>query len=154
GRTGGAAIALFTPACARVRFRPLTRNVSEARRPHRKRPRTDREEGRMKGLIAAAGHSSRLQDLADRHNKVLLDLGGQSILGTILDHFAACGIEETVVVVGFDAPAVRTAVGTRARCLLNPFFEHYGILGSLWVARPLLDGQPFLFTVGDHYFAP
>jgi choline kinase len=108
----------------------------------------------MKGLIAAAGHSSRLQDLADRHNKVLLDLGGATILGTILDHFAACGIEDTVVVVGFDAPAVRTACGTRARCVLNPFFEHYGILGSLWVARPLLEDQPFLFTVGDHYFAP
>jgi choline kinase len=108
----------------------------------------------MNGLIAAAGLSSRLQDLADRHNKVLLDLGGETILGTILDHFTLCGIAETVVVVGFDAPAVRTACGTRARCLLNPFYEHYGVLGSLWVARPLFDGLPFVFTVGDHFFSP
>jgi choline kinase len=108
----------------------------------------------MNGLIAAAGLSTRLQDLADRHNKVLLDLGGATILGTILDNFSLCAITETVVVVGFDAPAVRTACGTRARCVLNPFYEHYGILGSVWVARSLLDGQPFLFTVGDHYFAP
>ncbi len=105
----------------------------------------------MNGLIAAAGRSSRLQDLGDRRNKVLLDLGGETILGTILDHFAQAGITETVVVAGFDAHAVRTACGTR--CILNPFFEHYGILGSLWVARPLFDGQPFVFTVGDHYFA-
>jgi choline kinase len=108
----------------------------------------------MKGLIAAAGLSSRLQDLADRHNKVLLDLGGQTILGTILDAFEQAGILDTAVVVGFDAAAVRAACGSRARCVLNPFFEHYGILGSLWVARPLFDGQPFAFTVGDHYFAP
>jgi choline kinase len=108
----------------------------------------------MKGLIAAAGTSTRLQDLADRHNKVLLDLGGATVLGTILDHFEQCGVAETTVVVGFDAPAVRTACGTRARCVLNPFFEHYGILGSLWVARPHFEGEPFVFTVGDHYFSP
>src|SRR5262249_2576466 len=27
-----------------------------------------------------------------------------------------------------------------------------GILGSIWLARPHLDGQPFVFTTGDHYF--
>jgi choline kinase len=108
----------------------------------------------MKGLIAAAGLSTRLQDLCERRNKVLLDLGGETILSTILSHFEQVGITDTLVVVGFDAHAVRTACGTRAQCLLNPFFEQYGILGSLWQARPLLDGTPFVFTTGDHYFAP
>ena len=107
----------------------------------------------MKGLIAAAGRGTRLQDLGDRRNKVLLDLGGETILSTILTHFEHAGITDTTVVAGFDAPAVRTACGSRARCVLNPFFEHYGILGSLWVARPLLEGDPFVFTTGDHYFA-
>src|SRR5262249_36016629 len=75
------------------------------------------------------------------------------ILSTILTSFEHAGITETLVVVGFDAPNVRTACETRAQCLLNPFFEHYGILGSLWVARPYLEGKPFVFTTGDHYFA-
>jgi choline kinase len=105
----------------------------------------------MKGLIAAAGLSSRLQDLADRRNKVLLDLGGATLLGTLLTRFEQCAIADTTVVVGFDAPGVRAACGTRAQCVLNPFFEHYGILGSFWVARHLLDGQAFVFSVGDHY---
>jgi choline kinase len=108
----------------------------------------------MKGLIAAAGRSTRLQDLSDRHNKVLLDLGGESILGTILHHFEQVGITDTVVLVGHDAQTVRTACGTRARCVLNPFFKHHGILGSIWLARPFLDGEPFVFTTGDHYFGP
>ena len=108
----------------------------------------------MKGLIAAAGLGTRLQDLGDRRNKVLLDLGGEAILSTILTHFEQAGITDSLVTVGFDAPAVRTACGTRARCLLSPFFEHYGILSSVWLARPLLDGSPFVFTPGDHYFAP
>ena len=108
----------------------------------------------MKGLIAAAGLSTRLQDLSDRRNKVLLDLGGETILSSILTHFEQAGIADTLVVAGFDAHAVRTACGGRARCLLNPFFEHYGILGSIWLARPHLEGTPFVFTPGDHYFAP
>jgi len=107
----------------------------------------------MLGLIAAAGLSSRLQDLADRRNKVLLDLGGETLLGNLLNQFAHVGIETPYVTVGFGAQAVRIHVGTRAHCVMNPFFDKYGILGSMWVARPFLDGQPFLFTVGDHYFS-
>jgi choline kinase len=105
----------------------------------------------MNGLIAAAGLSSRLQDLAERRNKVLLDLGGVTLLGNLLTRFEQGGITDTTVVVGFDAPGVRTACGSRAQCVLNPFFEHYGILGSFWVVRHLLDGHGFVFSVGDHY---
>ena len=106
------------------------------------------------GLIAAAGVGSRLQDLCARRNKVLLDLGGETVLETILSGFEQAGVGPTWVVVGFDGPAVRAACARRAECLLNPFFEHYGILGSIWQARPHLDGKPFVFTVGDHYFSP
>jgi choline kinase len=106
----------------------------------------------MNGLIAAAGLSARLQDLTEKRNKVLLDLGGVTLLGNLLDQFEQVGIRETYVVVGFDAPAVRGHCQSRAVCLLNPFFEHYGILGSVWLARPRVDGQPFVFTTGDHYF--
>src|SRR4051794_14927151 len=107
-----------------------------------------------RGLIPAAGLGTRLQDLGDKRNKVLLDLGGESILGTILTNFERAGIGDTLVVVGYNAAAVRQDCGTRARCLLNPFFETSGILGSVWLARPQLDGTPFVFTTGDHYFHP
>jgi choline kinase len=107
-----------------------------------------------RGLIAAAGLSSRLQDLGDKRNKVLLDLGGTSILGSILTNFASAGIPEPFVAVGFDALAVRTAFEDQARWVMNPFFDKYGILGSVWLTRHLLEGQPFVFTTGDHYFSP
>jgi choline kinase len=111
----------------------------------------------MHGLIAAAGLSTRLQDLGEKRNKVLLDLGGDTILGTILRNYERAAIVSTYVVVGFDALAVRTfcttATNPPASCILNPFFAEYGILGSVWLARPYLDGQPFVFTTGDHYCA-
>src|SRR5205823_9935410 len=105
----------------------------------------------MKGFIAAAGLSSRLQDLGEKRNKVLADLGGETILGNLLGLFEQGGISESYVIVGFDAPAVRTQYGQRARLVFNPFYESSGILGSVWLARPHLEGQPFLFSVGDHY---
>src|SRR6185437_5539279 len=98
----------------------------------------------MKGLIAAAGISVRLQDLAEKRNKVLLDLGGESLLGNILNQFEHAGIRE-IFVVGHDAFAVQDACGERATCLLNPFYEHAGILGSVWLAEPHLAGSPFVF---------
>jgi choline kinase len=106
----------------------------------------------MNGLIAAAGLSSRLQDLGEKRNKVLSDLGGQTLLGQILQHFHRANVEQIYVVVGDDASAVRAVCQDQAECLFNPFFEHYGILGSVWQARSHLDGKPFVFTTGDHYF--
>jgi choline kinase len=106
----------------------------------------------MKGLIAAAGLSARLQDLAEKRNKVLLDLGGDTLLGNILYQFEQAGIREPFVVVGHNAFAVEDHCRQRATCLLNPFYEHYGILGSVWLAETHLSGQPFVFTTGDHYF--
>jgi choline kinase len=108
----------------------------------------------MHGLIAAAGLSTRLQDLGEHRNKVLTDLGGETLIGSILTAFERNGISPVYAVVGHDAPAVRTSLAGRAECLLNPFYEHFGILSSVWQARPHLEGRPFVFTVGDHYFAP
>lgn len=105
----------------------------------------------MKGFIAAAGRSTRLQDLGEKRNKVLADLGGETILGNLLGHFERGGISDSFVVVGFDAPAIRTQFGQRTHLVYNPFFEHHGILSSVWLARPHLEGHAFLFSVGDHY---
>jgi choline kinase len=87
----------------------------------------------MKGLIAAAGLSTRLQDLGDRRNKVRLDLGGVSILSTILTNFENAGVTATLVVVGHDASAVRVECGPRTR-LFTTLERHvwaHGIEGYL-----------------------
>ncbi len=106
----------------------------------------------MIGFIAAAGLGTRLGDLCEKRNKVLLDLGGETLLGNILNHFEQTGISETHVAVGYDAVGVRQTCEDRARLILNPFYATHGILSSFWLARPYLAGNPFLFTVGDHYF--
>src|ERR1700719_3705 len=95
-------VALFLRPSLRVRFFSLAkRNRRQARQQLAaiftslglKADRKKGEEARMyRGLIAAAGLSTRLQDLSEKRNKVLLDLGGETILGTILSNFEAAGI--------------------------------------------------------------
>ena len=109
-------------------------------------------ENRMKGLITAAGRGSRHAGLSEKTNKVLLDLGGTSLLHNILDQYSQSGIDECYVVVGFQAPLVRNHCGGRSTCILNPFYVHSSILSSIWLAQPYLMGQPFVLTPGDHYF--
>src|SRR5262249_29437051 len=117
------------PACTSRKwialFRRAGAGVSSPSLPvwnNRQRPRMAfGEEAGMHGLIAAAGLGTRLQDLGEKRNKVLLDLGGETILGTILQRFEQAGIRPILVAAGFDAPAVRTACNNRATCILNPF---------------------------------
>jgi choline kinase len=106
----------------------------------------------MNGLVVAAGRCTRMQDHCEKQSKVLLDLGGETLLGNLLNQFGRAGVEHPIVVVGFDAFNVVTRYGDRATCLLNPFYETSGILGSIWEARHHLAHGPFLFSTGDHYF--
>jgi len=99
----------------------------------------------MKGLIAAAGLCTRLQDLCEHRNKVLLDLGGETILGTILHHLEQAGIAKIFVIAGFDAAAVRNSCKRQVTWIPNPLYEHHVILGSIWPTRPLFEGRPFEF---------
>ncbi|MGL4464008.1 MAG: NTP transferase domain-containing protein [Planctomycetia bacterium] len=106
----------------------------------------------MKGLVVAAGLSRRMQDLDAGANKVLLNLGdGKTLLSNLFDQFDAVGASPIYTTAGYDGAAVRDACRDRSTVLLNPFFEHYGVLSSLWAARPELYAAPFLLSVGDHY---
>jgi histidinol-phosphate/aromatic aminotransferase/cobyric acid decarboxylase-like protein/choline kinase len=57
----------------------------------------------MKGLILAAGYGRRMRPLTDHTHKTLLEVGGQTIIGRIMDCLIEHGIEQTVVVTGYRA---------------------------------------------------
>ena len=107
-----------------------------------------------RGLIAAAGLSTRLQDLGDKRNKVLLDLGGESLLATILTQLRAGRHRRHGRRRRLRRP--RRAHGLRHPRPLRP----QPLLRALRHPRQRLAGprrsstaSPFVFTTGDHYFA-
>ncbi len=106
----------------------------------------------MTAILLAAGVGKRLLGVSNGRPKCLIEIGGKSLLGRLLEGLAAAGVREAAVVVGFGEDAVRAAVGAgvhgiRVRCLSNPRFREGAIL-SLWTARELLDG-PVLVMDAD-----
>jgi CTP:molybdopterin cytidylyltransferase MocA len=67
----------------------------------------------VSGLVLAAGSSSRMGE-----NKLLMDLGGRSLVMHVVEAASEGGCHDVTVV--YSEPAVAAAVGNHARCLHNP----------------------------------
>ena len=98
----------------------------------------------MTAVLLAAGVGKRLLGQSGGRPKCLIEIGGRSLLGRLLDALASAGVEEAIVVVGFGEAEVRASVATppaglRVRCLTNPRYTEGAIL-SLWTAREALAG--------------
>jgi choline kinase len=108
-------------------------------------------------IILAAGVGKRLLETSGGRPKCLLEIGGKTLLGRLLEQLAAAGVPDAVVVTGFGADAVRAAIGggppgIRVRYVTNPRYREGAIL-SLWTAREALDG-PALVMDADVLCAP
>lgn len=106
----------------------------------------------MTAIILAAGVGKRLLDASGGRPKCLIEIGGRSLLGRLVDGLATCGVREVVVVVGFGAASVEDSIGggppgVRVRYVRNERYREGAIL-SLWAAREHLAG-PVLIMDAD-----
>ena len=112
----------------------------------------------VKVIILAAGQGSRLLPLTQDLPKALLDIHGQTLIGRQIDAFAACGVKEFVVVIGFRPDLMEEALTRIARrnhvtvrTVYNPFYAVADNLASCWMARHEMDGD-FIQVNGDNVF--
>lgn len=110
----------------------------------------------MKAAVLAAGSATRLRPLTENRPKCLLEVGGKSLLEHQLDLLSRCRVEEAVVVVGYQAPLVRALAGKIGpkynfglKLVYNHDYARTNNLHSLWAARELLRGSPFICLHGD-----
>jgi histidinol-phosphate/aromatic aminotransferase/cobyric acid decarboxylase-like protein/choline kinase len=61
----------------------------------------------MKAIILAAGYGNRMRPLTDSQHKTLLDVGGKTIIGRILDALLENGVNDIVVVTGYRADELK-----------------------------------------------
>jgi len=74
------------------------------------------ESERVAGVVLAAGSSSRMGQ-----NKLLLDLGGETVVHRAVRNATEAGLDPVVVVLGHDAGRVQVELfGLRCRCVVNP----------------------------------
>jgi len=97
----------------------------------------------VRAIVLAAGVGWRLKPHTEATPKCLLDLGGKTLLHRYLEAFAALGIPEAVLVVGYlkeqvAAEAARGPAGVKVRVVENNRYMRGNIL-SLWHARQEFD---------------
>jgi len=103
----------------------------------------------MRGVIVAAGTSSRLRPLTDATPKGLLDVGGRGILERSVACLHEAGVDEILMVVGFEREQLMERFAGRARFVYNPFYRETNNMASLWFALEHLSDEPLLYLHGD-----
>jgi len=106
----------------------------------------------MKAIILAAGKGTRLNG-HDLKPKCLFEVGGQTLLARQVEALREAGINEIVIVLGFEADRIRRLYEHTASFVINERFEETSSLYSLWLAREHLLGG-FVVLNCDVLFHP
>ncbi len=99
----------------------------------------------MKAIILAAGKGSRLGKISRGKPKCLIDIEDNTLLEIQINTLHTCGIEEIVVVRGYQGDKIDVPGLTYYD---NPDYAKTNMLHSLFCARPELDG-PLLVLYSD-----
>ncbi|MGB3722959.1 MAG: phosphocholine cytidylyltransferase family protein [Pacificimonas sp.] len=108
-----------------------------------------------RAIILSAGQGSRLLPLTEDRPKCLIDFNGRTLLGWQLDVMIANGVTDIHIVTGFRADMIEAELAKRSdqdavniQTVFNPFYNVADNLGSVWLARHLMN-QDFLILNGD-----
>ncbi len=109
----------------------------------------------MRAIVLAAGVGWRLKPQTEATPKCLLELGGKTLLRRYLEAFAALGIPEAVLVIGYlkeqvAAEAARGPAAVRVRAVENDRYMRGNIL-SLWQARDEFDDDVLIMDADVLY---
>lgn len=104
----------------------------------------------MKGIIIAAGISSRMGTLIQDRPKCMLPVMGRPLLDWTMERLRAVGCQEIIVVTGYKAEAIEAPGAIIVR---NDDYRNNNILHSLMYARNHLDG-PVMVSYADIWLEP
>jgi choline kinase len=86
-------------------------------------------------------------------------VAGRPLIHHVLESLASAGIQEVVLVVGYQGEQVEAALGDglqfglRIHYVWNRDYAQ-GNASSLWRALPVVGGEPFLLAMSDHLCSP
>lgn len=108
----------------------------------------------MQAVVPAAGMGTRLRPLTSDKPKGLVDVAGAPILTHCFDRLTALGIDEIVVVVGYEGQQIVEYYGDTFDDVALTYVwqeQRRGLAHALLQARPHVDGT-FLTINGDNVF--
>ncbi len=113
----------------------------------------------MKVVIIAAGMGSRLWESTRQKPKTLLPFGHGTILSTIIERFRSIGIDEFVIVTGYQGDEIVRYVerenhfGVGVEFVENRDWSRGNGL-SVLAAAEAVGGAPFILSMSDHVVSP
>jgi len=107
----------------------------------------------MIGVILAAGIGSRLRPLTNTKPKCLVQSAGRPILQYQIDSYVHAGVNEIIIVVGYEGQAVREYCkhikDVNITIVENADYETTNNMYSLYLAMPLVMGRAFVLNNAD-----
>ena len=109
----------------------------------------------MKAVIIAAGQSSRISRKEETKPKTLLPFKKGTILSTIIKRLKKCGINEILIVVGYNAPHIINYIKkhhpshVKIKFVHNPDWQKGNGL-SVLCAEKFVGKKPFILSMCDH----
>ncbi|WP_232688811.1 bifunctional sugar-1-phosphate nucleotidylyltransferase/acetyltransferase [Halobacterium zhouii] len=110
----------------------------------------------MQAVLLAAGRGTRMRPLTDGTPKPLLPVADRPLAAHGADAAVEAGVDELVVVVGYEGDAVREAFGETYRGVPVTYAvqnEQRGTADAVRAAREYLDGE-FVVLNGDNLYDP
>ncbi|SEH46382.1 glucose-1-phosphate thymidylyltransferase [Halopenitus malekzadehii] len=108
----------------------------------------------MQSVILAAGKGTRLEPLTDDKPKPLVEVDGRPILEDVFDNLIEIGVDEFVVVVGYQKQRIIERYGDEYRDVPITYAhqrEQNGLAHALLQAEPHVEGD-FVLMLGDNIF--
>ena len=100
----------------------------------------------MRAIILAAGAGTRLSPLTNGLPKCLVAMGPRPLIDHQILALRAVGVEDIVIVVGYEADQIRHHCDDSVRFVENREFATTNSIYSLYLARHELDADTFLFN--------
>src|SRR5580658_6621019 len=121
-------------------------------RGYRRIPR--RGGGRVKGLLLAGGHGTRLRPLTFTGNKHMVPIANEPMLFYGLRHLAAAGIKEVAIILGPIREGISDVVGDGHAFGVKVTYitqgDPKGLAHAVLCAREFLGDDPFVMYLGDN----
>jgi choline kinase len=114
----------------------------------------------MKAVILAAGMGSRLGEFTRDKPKTLLLVRDKPLIFHILESLSASGIEEVIIITGYEDEKIReevkdgSAFGLKVRYVNNPRYDSTNNIYSLSLAQQEVATGGFLIVNSDVFFHP
>ncbi len=107
----------------------------------------------MKAVVLAAGRGTRMKSLTDDRPKPMLPLAGRPMLAHQMDRFAAAGVRQVCLVIGYRGELIREYFTANPPAGIELTYavqsEPNGTGSAALLAEEFAAGDPFLLTFGD-----